>query len=187
LRNGDNLKPFNLQPHLRGSLLELRPLLPSDWPALFAVASDPKIWELHPVPTRYQEPVFKQFFEDALASKGALVVIDRSTQKIIGSSRYLQRDPAISEVEIGWTFLARSHWGGHYNREMKHLMLAHAFQFVDSVIFEVGVNNIRSRKAMEKIGGVLTDRREQRLLHGKLIDHVVYQIKKPATSPFLYI
>ncbi|HUO08903.1 MAG TPA: GNAT family N-acetyltransferase [Phycisphaerae bacterium] len=108
--------------------------------------------------------------------------MDRKTQKIIGSSRYLQRDTNISEVEIGWTFLARSHWGGNYNREMKHLMLTHAFQFVDSVVFEVGVTHLRSRKALETIGALLTDRREQRLLHGKLVEHVVYQIKKTVTS-----
>jgi RimJ/RimL family protein N-acetyltransferase len=171
--------PFDLQPHLVGDLLELRPLRPDDWHDLFRVAADPKIWELHPVPTRHQEPVFKHFFQDALASKGALVAIDRNSRQVIGSSRFLQRDPARSEVEIGWTFLARSHWGGHYNREMKRLMIHHAFRFVDAVVFEVGVNNLRSRKAMENLGATLTTRREQRLLHGQSIEHVVYQITKP--------
>jgi len=50
--------------------------------------------------------------------------------------------------------LARSHWGGVYNREMKQLMLRHAFRFVNSVIFMVGAKNLRSQRAMEKIGGV---------------------------------
>ena len=178
-----HLKAFQLQPHLIGDLLELRPLHPDDWQELFRVASDPLIWELHPVPDRYKEEVFKAFFQDALASGGALVVIDRNTKKIIGSSRYANLDPQHNEIEIGWTFLARSHWGGNYNREMKRLMLNHAFQFVDSVVFLVGETNVRSRKAMEKIGGVLTNRLEEKILHGKTITHVVYQIKKPTTPP----
>ncbi|MGN6367641.1 MAG: GNAT family N-acetyltransferase [Phycisphaerae bacterium] len=174
------MPPFPLQPTLTSPLLTLRPLVLSDYPALFAVASDPKIWEQHPVPTRYQEPLFKQFFESTLASKGALVVIDNQTQKIIGSSRYSQRNPAISEIEIGGTFLARSHWGGSYNRELKRLMLTHAFQFVDTVLFEIGIHNLRSQKALQKIGATLTPRRELRLLHGTVVEHLVYQIKNPS-------
>ena len=146
---------------------------------LFSVASDPLIWEQHPARNRYEEEVFKQFFREALECGGAFVVVDRKTQAIIGSSRYFGYDPEKREIEIGWTFLARSHWGGHYNREMKRLMLDHAFQFVDSVIFKVGATNLRSRRAMEKIGGVLTERREKTEIQGTPVEHVVYQIKKP--------
>jgi RimJ/RimL family protein N-acetyltransferase len=84
------------------------------------------------------------------------VVIDRRDGRVIGSSRFHGYDEAQSEVEIGWTFLARSHWGGTYNREMKQLMLRHAFRFVNRVIFRVGPQNIRSQRAVEKIGGVRT-------------------------------
>jgi N-acetyltransferase len=170
---------FELQPVLAGQLVELRPLRPEDWEELFAVASDPLIWEQHPAWNRYREAVFKEFFRGALECGGAFVVIDRATHKIIGSSRYFGHDPEKREIEIGWTFLARSHWGGNHNREMKRLMLDHAFQFVDSVIFKVGAANLRSRRAMEKIGGVLTDRREQTEFQGMIVEHVVYQIKKP--------
>ena len=173
------MKTFELQPHLVGDLLEVRPLRPEDWEGLFAVASDPLIWEQHPAHDRYQEEVFKEFFHEALESGGALVVIDRKTQKSIGSSRYFGFEPGKREIEIGWTFLARSHWGGRYNKELKRLMLDHAFKFVESVIFEVGATNVRSQKAVEKIGGVMTERREKRNLHGKTVEHVVYQIKKP--------
>lgn len=145
---------FDLQPHLKGELIELRPLTPEDWDDLFAVASDPLIWEQHPESDRYKEDVFKVFFKDALESGGAFVVIDRKSKRIIGSTRYHGYDPEKSEVEIGWTFLARKYWGGRYNREMKQLMLAHAFQFVENVVFYVGENNIRSRKATEKIGAM---------------------------------
>lgn len=168
-----------LQTHLVGDLVELRPLRPDDWEGLFAVASDPLIWEQHPAHDRYQEEVFKEFFQGALESGGAFVAIDRTTQKIIGSSRYYGYEPEKREIEIGWTFLARSHWGGKYNGEMKRLMLHHAFQFVDSVVFLVGPTNFRSQKAVERIGAVRTGRRETDL-HGKLVEHLVYEIKKPA-------
>ena len=171
---------LNLQPHLVGELLELRPLSADDWEDLFAVASDPLIWQLHPSRDRYKEEVFREFFRDALVSGGALVAVDRASRKIIGSSRYFWYGPARRELEIGWTFLARSCWGGSYNGEMKRLMLDHAFRFVDHVIFLVGTTNLRSRKAIEKIGASLTDRRETRTLHGNTIEHVVYQINKPA-------
>ena len=54
----------------------------------------------------------------------------------------------------GWTFLARSHWGGEYNREMKRLMLDHAFRFVGRVVFLIDSANHRSQRATEKIGAV---------------------------------
>jgi RimJ/RimL family protein N-acetyltransferase len=176
----DQPQKFDLQPHLIGELVEVRPLRPADWDALFAVASDPLIWEQHPASDRYKEEVFREFFRDALQSGGAFVAIDRDTQAVIGSSRYSGFDPVKREIEIGWTFLARSHWGGKYNAEMKQLMLDHAFKFVDSVIFMIGSTNNRSRKAIERIGGVLTERREQRNLKGKIVEHVIYQIRKPA-------
>jgi N-acetyltransferase len=145
---------FDLQPHLKGERIELRPLRPSDWNDLFAVASDPLIWEQHPESDRYKEDVFKIFFSEALESGGAFVVIDTKTQRIIGSTRFHGYDPEKSEIEIGWTFLARRYWGGKYNREMKQLMLHHAFKFVETVVFFVGGNNIRSQRATEKIGGI---------------------------------
>jgi RimJ/RimL family protein N-acetyltransferase len=145
---------FDLQPTLRGELLELRPLAEDDFDALFAVASDPLIWEQHPASDRWQEPVFRQFFRDAMSSGGAFAVIDRRDGRVIGSSRYFGLDPAASEIEIGWTFLARKYWGGRYNAEMKRLMLEHAFRFVERVVLLVGQNNIRSQRAAERIGGV---------------------------------
>ena len=144
--------PFDLQPHLKSEFIELRPLTPEDWDDLFAVASDPLIWKQHPESDRYTEGVFKVFFREALESGGAFVVIDNTTQQIIGSTRFYGYDPEKSEIEIGWTFLARRYWGGRYNAEMKRLLLNHAFKFVESVVFFVGEKNFRSQKAMEKIG-----------------------------------
>ena len=160
---------FDLQPTLQGELLSLRPLRPEDFQDLYAVASDPLIWEQHPIRDRYKEEVFKGFFREALDSGGALIAADSKDGRIIGSSRFHGYDQEKSEIEIGWTFLARSHWGGAYNGEMKQLMLRHAFQFVRSVIFLIGPRNLRSQKAVEKIGAVRVGLRPER-------DSVVYQI-----------
>jgi N-acetyltransferase len=146
--------PFDLQPVLKGQLLELRPLRTDDYPDLYAVAADPLIWEQHPERDRYKEDVFRGFFRGAMDSGGALLAIDNKDGSVIGSSRYARYDEVASQIEIGWTFLARSHWGGVYNGEMKQLMLAHAFRFVENVIFVVGMQNFRSQRAVEKIGGV---------------------------------
>ena len=145
---------FDLQPRLKCELIELRPLSPGDWDELFSVASDPLIWEQHPERDRYKEEVFRVFFKEALASGGAFVVIDKKTQQIIGSTRFYGYDPEKSEIEIGWTFLARKYWGGRFNAEMKRLLLKHAFKFVQSVVFFVGEDNVRSQKAMEKVGAI---------------------------------
>jgi RimJ/RimL family protein N-acetyltransferase len=145
---------FELQPTLRGARLALRPLRPEDFTELFAVASDPLIWEQPPDSDRYTEEVFAAFFRDALASGGALVAVDTESGAVIGSSRFHAYDPDKREVEIGWTFLARRHWGGVYNGEMKQLMLDHAFRFVDTVVFLVGPKNLRSQRALLKIGAV---------------------------------
>jgi len=133
----------------------LRPLRAEDYHDLYAVASDPLIWEQHPVSDRYKPDVFAAFFREALESGGALIAIDKADGRVVGSSRYYGYDAEKSEIEIGWTFLARSHWGGTYNGEMKQLMLRHAFTFVDHVVFLIGPENWRSRRAIEKIGGVL--------------------------------
>jgi RimJ/RimL family protein N-acetyltransferase len=146
--------PFDFQPILKGQFLELRPLRAEDLHDLYAVAADPLIWEQHPAKDRYKAEVFKAFFREALESGGTLIAIDAKDGQVIGSSRFHGYDEEKSEIEIGWTFLARSHWGGVYNGEMKQLMLRHAFRFVNIVIFLVGPQNLRSQKAVGKIGGV---------------------------------
>ena len=166
------LTDVDLQPTLRGQLLELRPLERADYKALYDVASDPLIWEQHPDNNRHEPDVFRRFFDDALKCNGALVAIDLETGKIIGSSRYHGYDADRSEVEIGWTYLARSYWGGVYNGEMKDLMLTHAFGFVRNVIFVVGPENWRSQRAVEKIGAVRAGSRPR---SGGRVD-VVYRI-----------
>jgi len=166
--------PFDLQPFLSGTLVRLSPLREADRDALFTVAADPLIWEQHPVRERYQEAIFRDFFNESLASGGALLVQDQIDGRVIGSSRFYGYDEAASEIEIGWTFLARSHWGGRYNREMKQLMLNHAFRFVERVVFLVGPQNLRSQRAVMKIGGALSGRRPD----GRGGESLVYEITR---------
>ncbi len=170
---------FDYQPGLKGDLVELRPLRPEDYPDLYAIAADPLMWEQHPDKNRHEETVFQEFFRRAVASGGALVAIEAKTQRVIGSSRYDGYDEERSEVEIGWTFLARSHWGGKYNGEMKRLMLRHAFQFVDNVLFFVGAENLRSQRAVEKIGGLHVESKPD--ADGR--DNYVYRLTASAYSP----
>lgn len=146
---------MNLQPTLKGKLVTLRPLQADEFEELYSVASDPFIWEQHPANDRHRRDVFEKFFELAMESKGALAVIDNENGKMIGSSRFYDLDLEKKTIIIGYTFLARKYWGKHYNEEMKDLMLKHAFEFVDTVRFQVGANNTRSQLAMKKIGAIL--------------------------------
>jgi N-acetyltransferase len=141
---------FELQPRLEGASLELRPLRLDDFDALYEAARDPLIWEQHPESNRHERGVFQRYFDGAIASGGAFAIIERSSGRIIGSSRYCNLTP--DEVEIGWTFLERAYWGGAFNRELKSLMLEHAFRFVERVVFVVGEHNHRSQRALAKIG-----------------------------------
>jgi RimJ/RimL family protein N-acetyltransferase len=167
------------QPVLEGSRLTLRPLVPADWEALFAAASDREIWAVHPSHDRWQEPVFRQFFDEALAGGGAFAIIDKANGEIVGSTRYgAPEAEGPGEIEIGWSFLARKYWGGGYNAEFKRLLLAHALAHFDRAIFQVGAENVISRRAMANIGGVLTDRTRRYERGGVMVDHVIFEITR---------
>lgn len=156
----------------------LRPSVAEDWDALFAVASDPLIWEVHPAHDRWKEAVFRAYFDAGIASGGALTIIDKASGAVIGSSRFDNWKPEADEIEIGWTYIARAYWGGVYNREIKRLMLDHIHRFVETVVFTVGEDNVRSRGAMAKIGGVLRPGTEGRLMAGEMKPHVIYEIRR---------
>lgn len=170
---------MNLQPILTGELLELRPLKLTDYSDLFNAASDPLIWEMHPQPDRYKPEVFEVFFAEAMQSKGAMAILDRKTSEIIGSSRYYEYSEQDSSVIIGYTFLTRKYWGGHYNRELKKLMVNHALKFVKTTYFQVGVLNLRSQRAMEKIGGINTGIREIQVSYAPPKKSYIYKIESP--------
>ncbi len=152
------------QATLEDELVRLRPLAEADAEALYAVAQDPLIWEQHPS-KRYQRAVFDEFFRKAIASRGALLILDTATGQAIGSSRFNQVAGVESAIEIGWSFLARVCWGGEYNHAVKKLMIEHAFTSVEDVVFHVDLQNIRSQKAVEKLGGTrITDPKHTHLI-----------------------
>lgn len=169
---------FDYTPTLKGPRVTVRPIQAEDWEGMFLAAANPRVWENHPVSDRYQEQVFRAFFDDALASGSAFTFVDHENDRIIGSSRYHGLDESLSEIEIGWTFLAHDYWGGSYNGEIKKLMLDHAFKFVDTVVFWVGDTNIVSMRAMEKIGGVKREKLETRVLNSISYPHIIYEIRK---------
>jgi RimJ/RimL family protein N-acetyltransferase len=168
------------QPILEGERLLLRPLLPDDRDALFAIASDREIWARHPAHDRWQRPVFDAFFDEGLAAKGGLAILDKASGAVIGSSRYGESDDsAPNTIEIGWSFLARSYWGGGYNAEFKRLMLAHALAHHERVTFQVGADNVISRRAMANIGGVLLPGPGPVIERsGAMVEHVVFEITR---------
>jgi RimJ/RimL family protein N-acetyltransferase len=166
---------FDLQPTLTGEHLLLRPLLREDREELWEVARDPLIWAQHPDQTRHTREGFEHFFASALEG-GALAVVDRASGRIIGSTRYYEWDPVMREVAVGYTFLAREFWGGATNVEMKRLLMEHAAHHAHAVWFHVGKDNLRSRRAMEKIGGVAA-LEAQRLQNGELIDFIYFRIE----------
>ena len=168
---------FELQPRIHNRLVRLEPLEPDDFDALYAVAADPLIWEQHPSPNRYQRAVFEVFFKGALESGGAFCVLDNLTGELIGSSRYYGLDEAQGVVCIGYTFIARSTWGRQYNRALKSLMIDHALRFVTRVVFHVGADNLRSRRAMEKLGAVCRGELAMSYNPGEpVVTNIVYEI-----------
>ncbi len=148
---------FDYKPTLVGERLALRPLMEVDFDALYDVANDPLLWAGHPSKNRYELDIFTEYFAEALKADTAFVAIEKNSNEIVGTSRFYGLDTEKSEIEIGWSFLARRCWGGAYNGEMKHLMLSHAFQYVDQVTLIIDINNVRSQKAAEKIGAVLSN------------------------------
>ena len=171
---------FDAQPTLTDGAVRLRPMRADDWQALYAVARDPDIWTLHPASERWKEPSFRVFFNLGLASGGTLVMEAAVTGTLLGSSRYDRERAQDGEVEIGWTFLARDRWGGPTNAAVKRLMVGHALATFERVIFLIGEDNARSRRALEKIGGTLTPRIVETLIEGRPVRHLVYAIDRAA-------
>lgn len=145
---------LDIQPTLQNNSVLLRPLAKSDFASLYEIASDPLIWVQHPCNDRYKAAVFKIFFDDAIHSKGALIAIDSAKHKVIGSTRFKKISRADNAIEIGWSFLCRSYWGGYYNQQIKQLMFEYVFKTLDNVVFYIDRNNVRSQKAVEKLGGI---------------------------------
>ena len=172
---------FDPEPALTGPTIHVRPIRSGEFEALYAVASDPLLWAQHPARNRSQRGVFEVWFKSAL-EQHALVVEERSTRRVIGSSRYYHWDAVPREVAIGYTFIARGHWGGSTNAELKRLMLDHAFRWADTVWFHVDAANTRSRKAMDKIGATASHTAPIVINGEPAKEYVFYRIDAPRIS-----
>ena len=166
----------NWQPHLENDLLILRPLKAEDFDALFKVASDPLIWEQHPAKNRSTKEGFELYFNEGLATNSAFTVIDKKSGDVIGSTRFFPVKESANAIEIGWTFLGRQHWGSAYNKSMKALLMDYAFRFVDNVLFYIHEDNIRSQKAVEKLGGVKITQLDGVPLSARPTANVIFRI-----------
>lgn len=144
--------PIPLQPILENDRVTLFPLEESDFEALYAVASDPKVWEQHPNKDRWQRDVFRTFFDGAMQSRGAFRIVDKNSGQVIGSTRFYDLDESQCSIKIGYTFYGTASWGTGINSSVKALMLAYIFRFLDSVFFQVGAQNLRSQIAVRRIG-----------------------------------
>lgn len=168
---------FNLQPEiLENETIKLIPLQEDHFEALYEVASDPLIWEQHPIKDRYQKDIFKTFFETAISSNGAFLILDQKTNEVIGTTRFYDYNPEKSNVGIGYTFIGRKFWGGPYNQSTKKLLIDYAFQNVDSILFHVGAENFRSQKAVLKLGSIKINEITFPINGGIL--HFEYELKK---------
>lgn len=143
---------FSVQPVLENQQYQLVPLQQGDFEALYEVASDPEVWKQHPNRDRYRKEVFQTFFQGALESRGAFKIVEKATGEILGSTRFYDDDDESNSIFIGYTFYGTKSWGRKINPQIKKLMLDYIFQFVETVYFHVGKDNIRSRTAMEKLG-----------------------------------
>lgn len=151
-------KLINWQPDfLENDIIKIVPLNESDFKKLYKVASDPLIWEQHPATDRYKKEIFQIFFNEAVLSKMAFLIIDKTTNSVIGSTRYYDFKKKSSSIAIGYTFLARENWGGYYNGATKKLLIDYAFKYVNDIYFHIGATNFRSQIAIKKIGGIKTD------------------------------
>lgn len=168
----------DLQPQLKNDVVSIEPLTKDDFELLYNIASDPLIWQQHPNRDRYIREVFETFFKGAVESGSAFIVRDSKTGEAIGSSRFYGFDSNNKTIAIGYTFLARDRWGTTYNRALKTLMLNYAFSFADKVIFHIGANNIRSQKAITKLGATKFDEVEMEYYGEQKKLNFVYQITK---------
>lgn len=144
-----------LQPTLENEEVKLVPLQEIDFEMLYEVASDPKVWEMHPNKNRYEREVFKNFFEGAILSCGAFLIFDKTSGEVAGSTRFYDFDEAENSIFIGYTFYGTKFWGSKVNPKVKKLMLDYIFKYVRLVKFHVGAENWRSRTAMERLGAEL--------------------------------
>jgi len=169
---------------LEGDFVRLEPMTPEHHDGLSAVGLDPEIWRFTLVVVQTPEEM-RGYMDAALElQRGGttlpFVTIERSSGRIVGSTRFGNYDPANRRIEIGWTWIAPRWQRTAINTEAKYLMLSHAFEKLHCVRVELktDVLNTRSRRAMLRIGakeeGVL--RKHSLVWDGRYRDSIYYSI-----------
>lgn len=169
---------FSIQQELSNDNVILKPLYTNDFEDLFSQAADEEVWNQHPNKNRYKREVFENFFDGAIESNGAFAIIDKVSNKMIGSTRFYDYDAEENSIFIGYTFYGKNYWGKNYNSQVKKLMLNYIFQYVDVVKFHVGSENIRSQRAMDKLGAENLGQIEVAYFGEEPKTNIVYRIKK---------
>ncbi|UHO40437.1 GNAT family N-acetyltransferase [Chryseobacterium capnotolerans] len=145
---------------LEGKNVELIPLEKEHFEELYAAAADKDLWTLIPTDGS-DKSIFYQNYEFALSEREAgrqypFVIRHKKTQKLIGSTRFFEIYPSDKKLEIGWTWITKEFWGTSVNLECKLLLLSYCFDVLKTnrIQLKTKDDNFRSRKAIEKIGGV---------------------------------
>ncbi|HUY96236.1 MAG TPA: GNAT family protein [Verrucomicrobiae bacterium] len=170
---------------LAGTHVWLEPLRPEHAADLLEAAQDNEIWAymaaLRPRSRAEVERLVTQAREEeSRGERVAFAVVARDSGRAVGSTSYLDLQPAHGRIEVGWTWLARDRWRTAVNTEAKLLLLAHAFDAVgvERVALKTDGRNLRSQAAIARLGarreGVL--RRHQRCPDGFVRDTVYYSV-----------
>jgi RimJ/RimL family protein N-acetyltransferase len=144
---------------LQGEIVCLLPLEKEHFGYLFTAASDKGLWEFIPAdcskPNRFNEVYNLALTEREKGNHYPFIIIYKPTKEIIGSTRLFEIFPNNRKLEIGWTWITANYWGTAVNLECKFLLLKFCFEElkVRRVQIKTDELNIRSRKAIEKIGG----------------------------------
>jgi len=172
---------------LRGEYVYLETLKPEHMGILKSLAHDARLWEY--TKTLLINDTFDEQFEtymqvafDERASGGqhSFVIRQISDDAVIGMTRFYKIEPAHKRLSIGYTWYIPDVWGKVHNKECKFLLLQYAFEELkfQRVEFEVAHQNIRSQKAVKKIGGIEEGRLRKHGLHadGTVRDTIVFSI-----------
>lgn len=169
---------------LEGETVELIPLEKQHFEELYAAAADKELWKL--VPTDCSDKtLFDKNYECALSERETgnqypFVIRHKETRKLIGSTRFFEIYPADRKLEIGWTWIIKEFWGTAINLECKLLLLTFCFDILKTnrVQLKTKDDNFRSRKAIEKIGGVFEGilRKDKVLSDGSTRNAAYYSI-----------
>lgn len=146
--------------NLTGETVDLIPMTEGHYSELESIAKDKRIWQ-HYVYDGSDSKRFRQIIDDASLQQEngrqfPFVIIYKPTNEIIGSTRFLDIDFKNKKLEIGSTWLHPDYWQTEVNPECKLLLLTFGFETLKALRIQLKTdeNNIRSRKAIEKIGGV---------------------------------